>query len=126
MKIHNCLFNIVFGVGVSVLTYPVYAQQNAGGDADEPESAGEIMSQRPIGQKWKGFAPIPNSTITPSSSPRRQESVRQPSPGNERRGLQPLLTGQTFRSTNLIGASITNADGQVIGKVVDFVTDAQG
>jgi len=34
--------------------------------------------------------------------------------------------GATFRSTQLIGTNITNADGNMIGKVVDFVSDARG
>ena len=35
-------------------------------------------------------------------------------------------SGQTFRSTSLLGTTISDANGQAIGKVVDFVTDAQG
>lgn len=34
--------------------------------------------------------------------------------------------GSTFRSTQLIGTSINDADGRNIGKVVDFVSDARG
>jgi sporulation protein YlmC with PRC-barrel domain len=34
--------------------------------------------------------------------------------------------GATFRSTQLIGTNITDADGNMIGKVVDFVSDARG
>jgi sporulation protein YlmC with PRC-barrel domain len=34
--------------------------------------------------------------------------------------------GSTFRSGQLIGTTITDADGRSIGKVVDFVSDARG
>lgn len=123
MTIHKSLFSIVFGVGIGVLAYPMYAQQSFGGDADVPESASEVASQRPVGQKWKGFAPIPSSANVFPSSARRQESGHEQP---QRRGTQRQLNGQTFRSTKLIGTEITNAQGQAIGKVVDFVTDAQG
>jgi ribosomal 30S subunit maturation factor RimM len=34
--------------------------------------------------------------------------------------------GVTFRSTQLIGTNITDADGRTIGRIVDFVSDARG
>ncbi|MCE9528992.1 MAG: PRC-barrel domain-containing protein, partial [Planctomycetales bacterium] len=32
----------------------------------------------------------------------------------------------TFRSSQLIGTNITDADGRAIGKIVDFVSDSRG
>ena len=59
------------------------------------------------------------------------KSTERRAEADERRETRrlPVLNANansTFRSTQLIGTNITNADGQLVGRVVDFVSDARG
>jgi hypothetical protein len=109
MKTRNRFASLAFGIGLSLLVATANAQRDAGADADVPESAGE---NTPAAAIPKAFAPNRRSANT--------------APGSSRNANRPRSSVQTFRATNLIGTSITNAEGQAVGKVVDFVMDAQG
>jgi hypothetical protein len=111
MNLRNYITHAAVGFGLSLPVVPAIAQQQAAADADVPESAGVITPQRDAAPKWKGFAPVPKAAKVAAG---------------QRSDGRLLTSGPTFRSTSLLGMTISDANGQPVGKVVDFVTDAQG
>ena len=123
MNLRNYFTHFAVGFGLSFSVVPAVAQQQAASDADAAESAGMITSPRDAAVKWKGFAPVPQAANRSAGAVVRRQAWQQRP--EQRRESRPG-SGQTFRSSSLLGTAITDANGQVIGKVVDFVTDGQG
>jgi hypothetical protein len=126
MKRRNYVAHIAVGLGLSLPSVLAIAQQPVAADADVPESAGVITPEREVAPKWKGFAPVPKAAKRAAGSTPRQEAGQRQGSESQLSEGRLLGSGQTFRSTSLLGTTISDAKGQPIGKVVDFVTDAQG
>ena len=80
-------------------------------DADSPKAKGVAAGKDPSKTR-------PIVSERRAAPEERRETHRLP--------VTNAHANSTFRSTQLIGTHITDADGQLLGKVVDFVSDARG
>jgi hypothetical protein len=107
----------IAATGLSFVAGSALAQREVAGDADAPETVAPGISRQPSARRWKGFAPVPNATTTSPEPMGRQSASNQHIEGRP---------NPTYRFSRLIGTTITGPNGQPVGKVVDFVTDARG
>jgi ribosomal 30S subunit maturation factor RimM len=88
------------------------------GDLDVPKGKALGVKGDLNVPKGKSSAAVRTPAATASTAAELRETRRIP--------VIDANAGATFRSTQLIGTDITDADGRAIGKIVDFVSDARG
>jgi len=117
MRYANWLLATAAGASLS-LSSVSWAQLKASAKDDLDVPKGKALGAKGDLDSPKGRSFVPARAPATAAATDRHETRRIP--------VINANAGATFRSTQLIGTNITDADGNMIGKVVDFVSDARG
>src|SRR6185436_715787 len=88
-----------------------------------PAQVGEDIAPINYRPRFKGFAPVPSSPNKSAAFSGRVSGVQADARINSASNGQ---VSPTFRASKLIGTTITDQTGQVVGRIEDFVADARG